>query len=210
MQQNVKKRVSDTKFLTACTRLIESYNVESWWPAESRFEVLVGAVLVQNTRWTNVEKAIRCLRERQCLDAESLSRLEPTDLQLMIRSAGCQSVKARRLVSVASWVMSSGGLEALDELSTTNLRSALLQVHGIGEETADAILCFAFSRPTFIADKYARVWLARVLLVPEVAVQSYAACQKIVEPTLKDVNISMQDLHAAIVMHAQSVCSREP
>jgi len=191
-------------------RLIEGYVVQGWWPAESRFEVLVGAILVQNTRWTNVEKAMVCLREQRCLDAESLSRLTATELQLLIRSAGCQSVKARRLLALASWVVASGGLDALKTLTTTALRDELLQVHGIGEETADAILCFGFARPVFIADKYARTWLSRMGLVSESAARRYSTCRQFVESTLTDTPISMQDLHAAIVMHAQSVCRRVP
>jgi len=194
----------------ACERLIKSCAVENWWPAESRFEVLVGAVLVQNTRWTNVVKAITRLRERQCIDPENLSLIKQSELQALIRPAGCQRVKARRLASVAAWVVSSGGLETLDKLLTPSLRSALLKVHGIGEETADAILCFAFARPTFIADKYARVWLFRMGFVYDSEIRCYATCRALVESALTDTDLCRQDLHAAIVMHAQSFCRREP
>lgn len=201
---------SDPFFQVACARLIESYPVENWWPADSRFEVLAGAILVQNTRWTNVNKAISRLREQQYLDPVRLSRMEQADLQILIRSAGCQSVKARRLIALASWVVASGGLEALEMLATPVLRLALLKVHGIGEETADAIMCFGFARRTFIADKYARVWLSRMGLVPEPAARRYSACRQIVEPALADTDICMKSLHAAIVMHAQNVCRPEP
>jgi endonuclease-3 related protein len=193
-----------------CVRLIEAYTVENWWPADSQFEVLVGAILVQNTRWVNVEKAIDRLREHQCLDPLSLSHMKHADLQDRIRPAGCQSVKARRLHSLAVWVVESGGLETLKLMSTPNLRSALLKVHGIGAETADAILCFGFSRQVFVADLYARTWLSRTGLVPDSAARRYASCHEIVEPTLAKTKICMQDLHAAIVVHAQSVCRREP
>ena len=193
-----------------CVRLIEAYTVENWWPADSQFEVLVGAILVQNTRWVNVAKAVDRLREHRCLDPLSLSRTKQTDLQEWIRSAGCQSVKARRLHSLAAWVVESGGLEALELMPTSDLRSALLKVHGIGEETADAILCFGFSRRVFVADQYARTWLSRTGLVPESAARRYASCRDIVEPALTATTICMQGLHAAIVMHAQSVCRREP
>ena len=194
----------------ACVHLIETYAVENWWPAESRFEVLVGALLVQNTRWTNVEKALNSLREQQCLDPESLRRIAVADLQILIRSAGCQSIKARRLVSMASWVVDSGGLDALDTLATTALRDELLNVHGIGEETADAILCFGFMRQVFIADKYARTWLSRMGFVSESAARQYSTCRHVAESALVDTQICMQDLHAAIVMHAQSICRRKP
>jgi endonuclease-3 related protein len=211
-----KELVFDTNSLpslpleAACARLIESCAVENWWPSQSRFEVLVGAILVQNTRWTNVEKAIDRLRDHQYLDPVRLSRTQPADLQILIRSAGCQSVKARRLQSLANWVVDSGGLEALDALATLQLRDELLKVHGIGEETADAILCFGFARRVFIADQYARVWLTRMGFVAESETRNYSACRDLVEPALAASTICMQDLHAAIVIHGQSICRREP
>ncbi len=195
---------------SACTQLIASYSVENWWPAESLFEVLIGAVLVQNTRWANAEKAIRHLHEHQCLNPVGMSLTDLIELQALIRPAGCQSVKALRLKSLASWVVASGGLEALEELPTSELRSMLLKVHGIGEETADAILCFGFERRVFIADKYARLWLSRMGFVSESAAGIYASCRKIMERVLADTNICMQDLHAAIVIHAQRICRPEP
>jgi endonuclease III related protein len=202
--------LSQLSFESVCAQLINTYTVKNWWPAESCFEVLVGAVLVQNTRWTNVEKAITCLREQQCLDPENLSHINPTDLQNLIRSAGCQSVKARRLMAIASWVVASGGLELLETLTTTEMRDALLNVHGIGEETADAILCFGFARRVFIADKYARTWLLRMGLVSESAARRYSSCRQFAESALAGTDVCMQDLHAAIVVHVQSVCHREP
>jgi len=202
--------LSSSSFEAACARLIESYAVENWWPSESRFEVLVGAILVQNTRWTNVEKAIDHLRDHQYLDPVRLGRTQQADLQILIRSAGCQSVKARRLLSLANWVVDSGGLEAMDALATLQLRVELLKVHGIGEETADAILCFGFARRVFIADQYARVWLLRMGRVAESETRNYSACRGLVESALAASTICMQDLHAAIVIHAQSVCRREP
>ncbi len=203
-------RISPRLIATACVCLIDSYSVENWWPADSRFEVLVGAILVQNTRWTNVARAIDRLREHRLLDPARLSVTPQAELLPLIRSAGCQSVKARRLVALATWVVDSGGLEVLDELETPALRSALLAVHGIGEETADAMLCFGFTRRVFVADKYARLWLSRMGVVSVAGTRNYAACRKIVEPVLAGTNICMQDLHAAIVMHAQSVCRPEP
>jgi endonuclease-3 related protein len=193
-----------------CVRLIERYMVDNWWPAESRFEVLVGAILVQNTRWINVEKSINRLRDHRCLDPVRLSHTSQSELEILIRSAGCQSVKARRLHSMTNWVIESGGLAALARLATPDLRSALLTVHGIGEETADAILCFGFARRVFIADRYARTWLSRMGLVPESAARRYSASRDLVEPALAATTIGMKDLHAAIVMHAQSVCRSKP
>jgi endonuclease-3 related protein len=206
----MKNHEMPCSFDVACARLIECHDVFNWWPAESRFEVLVGAILVQNTRWINVEKAIDRLRDHRCLDPVRLGRTNRDELQGLIRSAGCQSVKAHRLHSLADWVVESGGLEALELFATEDLRSALLKVHGIGEETADAILCFAFARRVFIADQYARTWLSRMGFIPASATRRYTACRDIVAPVLTDSTICMQDLHAAIVMHAQTVCRPDP
>lgn len=88
----------------ACRRLIGMYDVNGWWPARSRFEIMVGAVLVQNTRWANVAAAIAALRRERCLNPAKISTLKSADLRALIRPAGCQSVKARRLQALSAWV----------------------------------------------------------------------------------------------------------
>jgi len=194
----------------ACDRLIGMYDVAGWWPARTRFEVLVGAVLVQNTRWANVATAIRALRRADSLNHEILSTLKPADLAAVIRPAGCQTVKAQRLQAMARWVEGAGGLRSLSALDTDQLRSELLGVHGIGYETADAILCFGFGRPRFVADKYARSWVARMGLASSRQVAGYEACREYVEHELRGTDIDMADLHAAIVLHAQATCGARP
>ncbi len=171
---------------------------------------MVGAVLVQNSRWANVTPAIRDLRAARCLSPATISTLETAHLAVLIRSAGCQSVKARRLQALAGWVHRSGGLRSLAAWHTDRLRDELLGVHGIGHETADAILCFAFGRPRFVADKYARQWLARMGLAAFPERDSYEACRQFVERGLGRANVDLADLHAAIVLHAQSTCRARP
>ncbi len=204
-------RAIDARRLEAsCRDLIGRYDVADWWPAQTQFEVLVGAVLVQNTRWMNVSTAILELRRTGFLAARRLCEIDPALLQELIRPAGCQRVKARRLVSLATWIHDAGGLHALDRLPTPELRSGLLGVHGIGYETADAILGFGFQRRVFIADRYARTWLMRMGLVSDAEPQGYESCRRTVESALLGSPLCMNDLHAAIVLHGQAHCGRQP
>ena len=194
----------------ASRRLIGMYEVRGWWPARSCFEVMVGAVLVQNTRWPNVAAALRSLRAAGCLSPGKISTLESADLSTLIRPAGCQTVKARRLQALCDWLTHAGGLRTLARLDDDALRSALLSVHGIGYETADAILCFGFDRPRFVADKYARQWIGRMGLAVADEVAGYERCRTYVERELRRSRIDLAHLHAAIVLHAQAVCRKQP
>lgn len=193
-----------------CREIIQQYPVRQWWPARSRFEVMVGAILVQNTRWVNVAAAIRNLRKHRCLTPQAIQAAPVAELQTMIRSAGCQSVKAPRLKSLAARIDQLGSVRRMASLDTPALRDALLSVHGIGAETADAILCFAFERPVFIADLYARRWLQRVGIVSIRESKNYTSCQRRVNALLNGVRIHYRDLHAGIVLHGQALCRRRP
>jgi endonuclease-3 related protein len=171
---------------------------------------MVGAVLVQNTRWSNVDRAIRSMRSAGCMTSAAVGSLNQPSLRELIRPAGCQSVKARRLKALAGWINDSGGIRRLTRKSSSRLREDLLKVHGIGSETADAILCFGFDRPTFIADRYARSWLVRMGVSNTGASLDYERCRQIMGRYLEGLEIDLSDLHAAIVMHGQSVCGRVP
>jgi len=120
--------------------LIAAYPTEQWWPAETSFEVMAGAVLVQNTRWSNVEHALARMRAADCLSAEAVSSCSPDRLRVLIKPAGCQSVKARRLGNLAQWLVDFGGHRQIAKTRTDELRARLLDINGVGPETADAIL----------------------------------------------------------------------
>ena len=195
----------------AAARLTRLYDTRDWWPARSRFEVLAGAVLVQNTRWANVERALGALRAARLLQPAALAGLSPARLTRLIRPAGCQQVKSRRLQAVSAGVEAAGGLARLARLSTPELRDQLLAWHGIGEETADAVLLFAFDRPVFVADSYARRWLARMgLFDAGVGQAAYRRCKQYAEAHLPRSAVQHRQLHAAIVLHAQAQCRRTP
>ena len=143
-------------------RLLGRFGPQHWWPGESALEVMVGAVLTQNTAWPNVEKAIRALKEDGDISLSSLLRIPEEALAERIRPCGYFRVKARRLKNLmtVAYQRGRGDLEAFLSLPTGELRETLLSVSGIGPETADSILLYAAGRPVFVVDAYTR----RVLL----------------------------------------------
>jgi endonuclease-3 related protein len=141
---------------TVYRRLLDAFGPQHWWPGDSPFEVMVGAVLTQNTSWKNVERAICNLRKADLLDPRALHDVPLEELEELIRPAGYFRVKARRLRSLLDFLVEryDGSLEAMFETSLPELREQLLEVHGIGPETADSILLYAGNLPSFVVDAY--------------------------------------------------------
>jgi endonuclease-3 related protein len=137
------------------------FGVQSWWPAETPFEVVVGAILTQNTAWTNVERALANLRARACLTPRAILACDPDVLRECLRPSGYFNAKTRKLQEVARWYLEAGGLRALRERELEPLRAELLLVHGVGPESADSILCYAAGRRTAVVDTYTRRILSR-------------------------------------------------
>jgi endonuclease-3 related protein len=144
-------------------RLSRAFGPQRWWPGESPFEVLVGAVLVQNTAWKNVERAIANLRDAGFMSPEALYALPADELAELIRPAGYFQVKTRRLRNLLKFVHDEydGALDRMFATDLPTLREQLLSVSGIGPETADAILLYAAGKPTFVVDTYTHRVLAR-------------------------------------------------
>lgn len=143
--------------------LFAALGPQHWWPAQSPFEVIVGAVLVQNTSWQNVEKAIDQLRRADLLEPHALADVPPEELEELIRPAGYFRIKARRLRSLLAFLVAryDGSLEAMFKMDLSALREELLCVHGVGPETADSILLYAGGLPVFVVDTYTHRVLAR-------------------------------------------------
>jgi endonuclease III related protein len=137
-------------------RLLDAYGPQHWWPGESPFEVLVGAVLVQNTAWQNVKRAIDVLRREELMEPRALFELSLEELEEKIRPAGYFRVKARRLRNLLGFLVNryDGSLEAMFRTGLADLREQLLGINGIGPETADSILLYAGGLPTFVVDAY--------------------------------------------------------
>jgi endonuclease-3 related protein len=144
-------------------RLLAAFGPQRWWPGDSPFEVVVGAVLVQNTAWRNVERAIANLRDADLMTPRKLFAMPEAELAELIRPAGYYQVKLRRLRNLLKLIVEQydGSLDAMFESGVYSLREELLGVSGIGPETADAILLYAGNLPTFVVDTYTHRILAR-------------------------------------------------
>lgn len=144
-------------------RLHRAFGPQHWWPGDSPFEVMVGAVLVQNTAWRNVERAIENLRDASLMEPNKLYAVKENELAELIRPAGYYQVKTRRLRNLLRLLVDQydGSLEAMFHTDLSMLRGELLGVSGIGPETADAILLYAGGLPTFVVDTYTHRVLAR-------------------------------------------------
>ncbi len=147
--------------------MLDALGPQGWWPAESPFEVCVGAILTQNTSWANVERAIANLKASGALSPEALTGMPAERLQELIRPSGFYRQKARRLRAFCRWLLEEGGIDSLSELPTEVLRERLLSIGGIGPETADSILLYAFERPVFVVDAYTHRILSRHRIVDD-------------------------------------------
>ena len=189
-------------------RLLAAYGPQHWWPGDSPFEVMVGAVLTQNTAWRNVERAIANLEAAGALTPTAVASLPPAELAALIRPAGYFNVKAQRLQAFCRFLLEAGGVDALGARPTEALRHALLAVHGIGPETADDILLYAFARPVFVIDAYTRRLLRRLGLAG--GDEGYEALRQGIERALGPDEALFNELHALIVHHAKVVCATRP
>jgi len=192
------------------TRLLAAYGAQGWWPAETPFEVMVGAVLTQNTTWIQVERVIERLRTAALLRPAPLLDLPVETLAEHIRPAGYPRVKARRLQALCAWLIASGDLDGLTDRPTDALRADLLAVHGVGPETADSILLYALRRPVFVIDAYTRRILSRLGLIT--GKEPYEALRRLVESRLQtdDPARDYNELHALLVRHAKTACRVRP
>lgn len=189
-------------------QLLKHYGKQYWWPAKSPFEVMVGAILTQNTSWRNVEMAIVNLKQARCLSPQKICQLNVEELAQLIKSSGFHTVKAKRLQAYCAWYVAQGGLKKLKRFKTQRLRAELLKIHGIGPETADAMLLYAFLRPVFVIDAYTKRILQRLGWIQ--GMEDYETLRALFEQNLKpDVNV-FNEYHALLVQHAKHVCRTKP
>lgn len=191
-------------------RLEGAFGPQGWWPAETPFEVIVGAVLTQNANWKNVEQAIANLRRAGALTPRRLLALAPAKLQKLIRPAGYFRVKEKRLRSAVEWFSrrARGRPARLAATPTGELREELLSVHGVGPETADSILLYAFGRPVFVVDAYTRRVLERHGLLRGQGSETYDLVRGSFERAIRGRNRveRLNELHAQIVELAKRYC----
>lgn len=188
------------------TILFDAYGPQKWWPGRTRFEIIVGAILTQNTNWTNVERAIKALRRKRLLHPAGIASAPVDTLATLIRASGYFRQKARKLKEFVAYLDSkhNGSLNKMFVTPTTKLREQLLAVHGIGPETADSILLYAGKHPVFVVDAYTRRILERHKLVPDKS--SYEEIRGLMERSLpRDVSL-FNEFHALIVHVGKYFC----
>lgn len=186
--------------------LLEAYGPRHWWPAESPYEMMVGAILTQNTTWLNVEKAIAELGPR--LTPEYIAAVPEEELAALIRSSGYYNQKAKKLKVLTAWFAKYNyNIEAARRQEGQALRRELLEVKGVGPETADSILTYALEKPFFVVDSYTRRLFSRLGYELE---PDYEGLRRQIEDSLpKDLYI-YNEFHALIVEHAKRHCRKKP
>ncbi len=194
----------------AFDQLFEAYGPQHWWPGETDFEVMVGAVLTQNTSWRNVEQAIENLREEQALSVAAMHQLTLEALAELIRPAGYFRLKAKRLMNLVRFLVDEceGSTEFLSLGSIDDVRSQLLSVNGIGPETADSILLYAAQRPTFVVDAYTARLVKRHGWLDIEA--DYYEIQSFFEDRLEADHQTFNEFHALIVQVGKQHCKKTP
>ncbi len=189
-------------------KLLVTYGPQQWWPANSKFEVMVGAVLTQNTAWINVEHAIGNLKKAKVLSPETIVAAPAAQLAAWLKPSGYFNVKAKRLKALCQWLIQQGGVRGLSKMPTPALREALLGVHGVGPETADAILLYALGRPSFVIDTYARRIFQRLGLIK--GTEDYETLRRLFESSLDSDAALFNQYHALIVVHGKEACRKKP
>lgn len=209
-----KKRIST---VPVYKQLLEQLGPSGWWPAKTRFEVMVGAILTQNTSWKNVEKAIDSLKKNRLLSPDKLHTLEASQIAPLIRSSGYYNQKAIKLKSLLDWFGQYGfSIEQVHrkypEERPTSLREEILSIRGVGPETADSILCYALDYPFFVVDAYTLRWMNRYH--PSLQGLDYHGAQTIVEEDIRAMGGAtstvehFNEFHALIVRLGNGFCKK--
>ncbi len=189
--------------------LYEYFGPQNWWPADTPFEVCVGAILTQGTTWKNVKKAIENLKKEHALSPEKIYKMETHHLAQIIKPSGFYNVKARRLKEFVNFLMKNyqGNLEKMFEEDTLSLRMKLLQIKGLGRETVDSILLYAGNKPIFVVDAYTYRILYRHSLIPEEI--TYDEFQDFFMQNLPQDLTLYKEYHALLVACAKNFCKKK-
>ena len=190
--------------------LLDCYGPQHWWPGDGPFEIMVGAVLTQNTNWTNVEKAITNLKAAELLSPEAIDQMTNEELAKVIKPAGYFNVKAKRLKNLIRWFMQNyeGNMELLAQVRLERLRQELLEVNGIGRETADSIILYALGKATFVVDTYTYRVLVRHGCIDSES--DYEQVKDFFERNLPAEEKLYNEFHALIVRVGKEHCRPRP
>ena len=190
-------------------KLYKHFGPQHWWPADSAFEVIVGAILTQNTNWSNVRRALNNLKKHKLLKPEKLYRISQKRLAALIRPAGYFNIKAKRLKTFLDFLFKSyqGNLQNMSRVDTGILRQQLLSLNGIGPETADSILLYALNKPVFVVDTYTKRILSKHCLIRENA--RYEDIQDFFMKNLKRDAKLFNEYHALLVRLGREICLKK-
>jgi endonuclease III related protein len=205
-----KLKNTEAAFLQIHDLLFRRYDEQHWWPGDSPFEVMVGAILTQSTSWQNVEKAIVNLKTAGVMSPNALRQIPVPELAQLIHPAGYYNAKAVKLKALVRWLSASCGdnLNVFFTRDTGELRLQLLDVHGIGPETADSILLYAGNKPVFVIDAYTRRIFSRLGLKPEN--DTYDAWQILFTLNLPQNTQLFNEYHALLVRLGKESCRKQP
>lgn len=199
--------------------LLKAYGPQGWWPIngvykkrtsftnEEKFEIIIGAILTQNTAWTNVEKALNELRNNKCLSIKAIIETKQETLAQYIKSSGYNNQKAERLKIVALFLLEHP-LEELQAMPLSDLRELLLSVKGIGPETADSIILYAFNKQSFVIDTYTKRIMSRIGFCRKDV--NYDELQTQITNTVEKNTELYNEYHALLVEHAKRYCQTKP
>ncbi len=189
---------------------LEKYGKQEWWPVigdNPKLEIIFGAILTQNTSWKNVEKAISQLSENKLIDVDKILSIDTDELAQLIKSSGYYNQKAKKLKRVCK-LLKENPIEELEKLDVKRLRKLLLKVKGIGPETADSIILYAFEKPIFVVDAYTKRIFSRIGLISKAL--SYEKVQGFFHDNLDNNAVLFNEYHALIVQHAKQYCRTKP
>jgi endonuclease III related protein len=207
---NKNERQPSKWLIAAYHALDKHFGNLHWWPGDSPLEVIVGAILTQNTAWQNVEKAIANLKTAHLLSVEPLLTITESSLAELIRPSGYYNIKARRLKSFFTFLQNRfhGNLDVMLGEETRTLRENMLQVKGIGEETADSILLYAGGKPVFVVDEYTRRVLTRHGIIGQRL--AYGEIQRLFMEHLPHDASLYNQYHALLVNTGKNYCRKKP
>ena len=199
--------MTDSPLLALYHSLHTHYGDLAWWPADSAFEIAVGAILTQNTDWRNVEKALGNLKTANVLSIEAILETPTDQLEMLVRPSGYFRMKADRLKQLCDFLQSNS-FDALKKMGREHARELLLCVKGVGPETADDIVLYALDIPSFVIDTYTRRLLERFGLYS--AKLKYSVLQAAFHQQLPEDSSLFKQYHALIVEHAKVSCRKKP
>jgi len=195
---------------TLYDRLYEAFGEQYWWPAETPLETAIGAILTQNTSWSNAEKAIQNLKKHSLLSARALHAVDPEGLAQLLRPVGYFNIKTKRLKNFIGLLMNEyrGSMKVMGREDLSVIRKNLLSVDGIGQETADAIMLYALQKPVFVIDAYTK----RILYRHDILNHDlpYEACQRLFHKSMRNDVQLFNEYHALLVRLAKDFCRTTP